>query len=304
MIYPKGIKKGDTIGIVAPSGPFRATTLGEIENALNDLGYNVKFGESCYGSYKGYLSSEDDIRAKDIEDMFLDKTVDGIFCLRGGYGTPRILDLIDYNIIKNNPKFFVGFSDITGLHIAFNKYADLVTFHGVMAGTSPKWDEFTYNSLINALNNNVTKFENPNDEPIYTVVKGQCEGELIGGNLALIAAGIGTKYEIDTKDKILFIEETSEYVYNVDKMINHLHMAGKFEDCKGIIFGDFDNCRKVRDEDWSVEDIINEIAQRYKKPTIYNLQSGHCVPVGTIPLGAMCYLDATNKIVKFDYSNC
>ena len=301
MIYPKGIKKGDTIGIVAPSGPFRATTLGEIENALNDLGYNVKFGESCYGSYKGYLSSEDDIRAKDIEDMFLDKTVDGIFCLRGGYGTPRILDLIDYNIIKNNPKFFVGFSDITGLHIAFNKYADLVTFHGVMAGTSPKWDEFTYNSLINALNNNVTKFENPNDEPIYTVVKGQCEGELIGGNLALIAAGIGTKYEIDTKDKILFIEETSEYVYNVDKMINHLHMAGKFEDCKGIIFGDFDNCRKVRDEDWSVEDIINEIAQRYKKPTIYNLQSGHCVPVGTIPLGAMCYLDATNKIVKFDY---
>ncbi|MFQ9287385.1 MAG: hypothetical protein ACLR3X_04250 [Intestinibacter bartlettii] len=109
---------------------------------------------------------------------------------------------------------------------------------------------------------------------------------------------------MDTKDKILFIEETSEYVYNVDKMINHLHMAGKFEDCKGIIFGDFDNCRKVRDEDWSVEDIINEIAQRYKKPTIYNLQSGHCVPVGTIPLGAMCYLDATNKIVKFDYSNC
>lgn len=102
MIYPKGIKKGDTIGIVAPSGPFRATTLGEIENALNDLGYNVKFGESCYGSYKGYLSSEDDIRAKDIEDMFLDKTVDGIFCLRGGYGTPRILDLIDYNILKNN----------------------------------------------------------------------------------------------------------------------------------------------------------------------------------------------------------
>ena len=190
MIYPKGIKKGDTIGIVAPSGPFRATTLGEIENALNDLGYNVKFGESCYGSYKGYLSSEDSIRAKDIEDMFLDKTVDGIFCLRGGYGTPRILDLIDYNIIKNNPKFFVGFSDITGLHIAFNKYADLVTFHGIMAGTSPKWDEFTYNSLINALNNNVTKFENPNDEPIYTVVKGQCEGELIGGNLALIEAGI------------------------------------------------------------------------------------------------------------------
>ena len=143
MIYPKGIQKGDTIGIVAPSGPFRSTTLEKIEKALNDLGYNVKFGESCYGSYKGYLSSEDNIRAKDIENMFLDKEVDGILCLRGGYGTPRILDLIDYDIIKNNPKFFVGFSDITGLHKAFNNKTDLVTYHGVMAGTSHQWDEFT-----------------------------------------------------------------------------------------------------------------------------------------------------------------
>ena len=210
MIYPKGIKKGDTIGIVAPSGPFKAATLEEIENALNNLGYNVKFGKSCYGSYKGYLSSEDYIRAKDIEDMFLDKDVDGIFCIRGGYGTPRILDLIDYNIINENPKFFVGFSDITGLHVAFNRHTDLVTFHGIMAGTSHKWDEFTYNSLINALNNNVTKFENPNNEPIYTVVEGICEGELIGGNLALLVSAIGSKYEIDTKGKILFINAVDE----------------------------------------------------------------------------------------------
>ena len=103
MIYKKKKKKGDTIGIVAPSGPFKATTLEEIENALNNLGYNVKFGKSCYGSYKGYLSSEDCIRAKDIEDMFFFFFLDGIICLRGGYGTPRILDLIDYDIINNNP---------------------------------------------------------------------------------------------------------------------------------------------------------------------------------------------------------
>ena len=248
MIYPKGIKKGDTIGIVAPSGPFRATTLGEIENALNDLGYNVKFGESCYGSYKGYLSSEDSIRAKDIEDMFLDKTVDGIFCLRG---------------------------DITGLHIAFNKYADLVTFHGVMAGTSPKWDEFTYNSLINALNNNVTKFENPNDEPIYTVVKGQCEGELIGGNLALIAAGIGTKYEIDTKDKILFIEDVGEAIYRLDRMLTQLSLAGKFDDCAGIVFGDFCDCNKENDDDFEILELIQDRVSKYNKPCIFNLKSGH-----------------------------
>lgn len=298
MIHPKGIKKGDTIGIVAPSGPFRATTLGEIENALNDLGYNVKFGESCYGSYKGYLSSEDSIRAKDIEDMFLDKTVDGIFCLRGGYGTPRILDLIDYNIIKNNPKFFVGFSDITGLHIALNKYADLVTFHGVMAGTSPKWDEFTYNSLINALNNNVTKFENPNDEPIYTVVKGQCEGELIGGNLALIAAGIGTKYEIDIKDKILFIEDVGEAIYRLDRMLTQLSLAGKFDDCAGIVFGDFCDCNKENDDDFEILELIQDRVSKYNKPCIFNLKSGHCTPMITLPFGCKYKLNATEKTLE------
>lgn len=166
-------------------------------------------------------------------------------------------------------------------------------------------DEYTKESVFKNITTDCEiNFENPKGEEIITLYNGICEGEIVGGNLSLINTSLGTEYEIDTKDKILFIEETSEYVYNIDKMINHLHMAGKFEDCKGIIFGDFDNCRKVRDEDWAVEDIINEIAQRYKKPTIYNLQSGHCVPVGTIPLGAMCYLDATNKIVRFDYSNC
>ena len=279
MILPKRLKKGDTIGVIAPSGHLREVNIDDVEKSLIDMGYNVKMYESCYSVDRGYLSGKDELRAKDLQDAFEDKNIDAVFCIRGGYGAARLLDLIDFDIIKNNPKIFLGLSDITALHIAFNQKCDLVTYHG------PVGRRFV-------------------DMEIITLYNGICEGEIVGGNLSLINTSLGTEYEIDTKDKILFIEETSEYVYNVDKMINHLHMAGKFEDCKGIIFGDFDNCRKVRDEDWAVEDIINEIAQRYKKPTIYNLQSGHCVPVGTIPLGAMCYLDATNKIVKFDYSNC
>ena len=294
MILPKRLKKGDTIGVIAPSGHLREVNIDDVEKSLIDMGYNVKMYESCYSVDRGYLSGKDELRAKDLQYAFEDKNIDAIFCIRGGYGAARLLDLIDFDVIKNNPKIFLGLSDITALHIAFNQKCDLVTYHGPVGRRFVDMDEYTKESVFkNITTDSEIIFENP-----------KCEGEIVGGNLSLINTSLGTEYEIDTKDKILFIEETSEYVYNVDKMINHLHMAGKFEDCKGIIFGDFDNCRKVRDEDWSVEDIIDEIAKRYKKPTIYNLQSGHCVPVGTIPLGAMCYLDATNKIVKFDYSNC
>lgn len=305
MILPKRLKKGDTIGIVAPSGHLREAKIEDVEKSLIDRGYKVKIYESCYSVDRGYLSGNDELRAKCLQEAFSDENIDAVFCIRGGYGAARILDLIDFDIIRNNPKIFLGLSDITALHMAFNQKCDLVTYHGPVARRFIDMDDYTEKSLFkNIATYEKINFENPQGEEIFTLYEGKCQGQIVGGNLSLINTSLGTEYEIDTKDKILFIEETSEYVYNVDKMINHLHMAGKFRDCKGIIFGDFKDCRKVRDEDWAVEDIVNEIAQRYKKPTIYNLQTGHCIPVGTIPLGAMCYLDATNKKVEFDYSNC
>ena len=305
MILPKRLKKGDTIGVIAPSGPLREASAEDVEKKLIDRGYKVKMYESCYHEYRGYFSAEDDIRARDLQSAFEDDDVDAVFALRGGYGAARALDLIDLDVVKNNPKVFVGLSDITALHIPFNQICDLVTYHGPVAKKFLDIDDYTEKSLFkNISTEDNTIFENPDGEEIYTLCEGKCSGQIIGGNLSLINTTLGTKYEIDTKDKILFIEETSEYSYNVDKMLNHLHQAGKFADCKGIIFGDFNNCRKVREHDWTVEQIIDEIAQRYKKPTIYNLQSGHCKSVGTIPLGAMCYLDTGSKKVKFDYSNC
>lgn len=305
MILPKRLKKKDTIGVIAPSGHLREVNIEDVKKSLIDMGYNVKMYESCYSIDRGYLSGKDELRAKDLQDAFENRNIDAVFCIRGGYGAARLLDLIDLDVIKNNPKIFLGLSDITALHIAFNQKCDLVTYHGPVGRRFVNMDEYTKESVFkNITTDSEIIFENPKCEKIFTLYDGKCKGEIVGGNLSLINTSLGTEYEIDTKNKILFIEETSEYVYNVDKMINHLHMAGKFEDCKGIIFGDFCNCRKVRDGDWAVEDIIDEIAKAYKKPTIYNLQSGHCIPVGTIPLGAMCYLDANNKVVKFDYSNC
>ena len=124
MKYPKCLKKGDTIGLIAPAGPLRNIRIEDIKYELNKLGYKIKIGKSCYLSYKGYLSGRDEERALDLERMFLDKEIDAILCVRGGYGCTRILDLIDFTIIRDHPKIFIGFSDITALHIAINQICE------------------------------------------------------------------------------------------------------------------------------------------------------------------------------------
>ena len=231
--------------------------------------------------------------------MFLDKDVDAIMCVRGGYGCARILDLIDFTIIRDNPKIFIGFSDITALHIAINQICDLVTYHGIMAASIKKWDYFTYSSLINALNfKDELILKNPCNEKLISIYDGSCEGKLIGGNLSLIVSTLGTKYEIDTKDKILFIEEIGEFTYKIDRMLNHLQMAGKFKDCKGIIFGEFTDCNKAFDNDDEILNLFQEIAIKNKKPTICNLKSGHCIPMVSIPLNMTCQMNSLNEEIK------
>lgn len=299
MKYPEPLEKGNTIGLIAPAGPLRGIKVEEIKYELNRLGYEVKIGKSCYLSYKGYLSGSDKDRAIDLERMFLDKDVDAIICIRGGYGCARILDLIDFTIIRDNPKIFVGFSDITALHIAINQLSNLATYHGIMAASIKKWDYFTYNSLIKSLNfKDELIIENPCNENLISLYNGCCEGIITGGNLSLIVSTLGTKYEINTKNKILFIEEIGEYTYKVDKMLNHLQMAGKFNDCNGIIFGEFTDCKKAFPNDEEVLNILKETAIKNKKPTIYNLKSGHCIPMVTIPLNMNCYLDCNENKIK------
>ena len=296
--YPKSLTKKSTIGLIAPAGPLRNIKIEEIKYELNNMGYKVKIGKSCYLSYKGYLSGNDKERALDLERMFLDKDVDAIMCIRGGYGCTRILDLIDFNIIRDHPKIFIGFSDITALHLVINQKSNLATYHGIMASSIQKWDDFTYNSLINALNfKDELIIKNPYDEKFISLYDGSCEGILVGGNLSLIISTLGTEYEIDTKNKILFIEEVGEFTYKIDKMLNHLQMAGKFDECIGIIFGEFTNCHKAFKNDDGILNILEEIAMKNKKPTLCNLKSGHCIPMVTIPLGMVCHMNSCNKTI-------
>lgn len=306
MIYPKKLEIGDTIGIIAPASPSKTKTkklldyeLQKIEKELENLGFKTKFGQTCYLTYKGYLAGDDNMRVKDIHNMFLDDSVNGILCLRGGYGAIRLLDKIDYEVLKNNPKVFIGYSDITALHISFNQICSMSTYHGIMGLNFLHYDEYTYDSFIKMLNmEDELILENPNKEELFALSNGQAKGILVGGNLSVITSTLGTDYEIDTRGKILFIEEIGEKMYKIDKMLTQLELSKKLKDCSGIIFGDFKKCKKENDDDYDLYELLYEKVKKYNKPCLCNLKVGHCSPSIGIPLGMNCYIDANNKLIR------
>ncbi len=298
MIYGKKLKLGDTLGFIAPAGAVR--TDGAIERAVLEterMGFKVKLGMSAGQKY-GYLSGTDDVRADDVNAMFADDEVDAIVCLRGGYGAMRILDRIDYELIAKHPKIFMGFSDITALHIALLEKCGLATFHGPMAAAN--WsdkplDDFSLKSMYRALMHAEPAGElaNPEGYPKETVNPGQAEGQLVGGNLMLIASSLGTPWEIDTKDRIIFIEEIGERTYCVDRMLTQLRLAGKFEDCAGVVFGDFADCMVEYPEfGLTLDEIIRDVVAPCGKPIFKGLRCGHCSPKLTLPFGVKCRIDA------------
>lgn len=296
MLKPKVLKSGDTIGIIAPASPSTEKKVKLVQEQMAALGYRVKFGQSCYETH-GYLAGSDALRAEDINHMFKDKEVQGIICLRGGYGTMKILHKLDLEAIKSNPKVFVGYSDITSLHLAMNQMCNLVTFHGPMAASdiSKGLDDFTKDSFFKVISKSeaVGLIKNPKDSRMICLVEGEARGRIVGGNLALITATMGTPYEIDTKGKLLFLEDIGEVPYRIDRMLTQLALAGKFDDAAGIILGDFNNCEAPQgEESLSFMEVLEEILIPYGKPTIYNLQVGHCSPMITLPLGVEAVLKA------------
>ena len=298
MIKPKPLQQGDSVAIIAPASPTDKNLIDKCVDSLNQLGLKVVVGESCLSEH-GFLSGTDDIRANDINCMFADKNIKGIFALRGGYGCARLLNLIDFKLIKKNPKIFVGYSDITALHIAINQKSKLITYHGPMISTEliKGLDEYSANYYKKFIfeNDTVEELYNPEEDNLEIINNGISSGQLIGGNLSLICSSLGTKYEINTKNKILFLEEVGEVPYKVDRMLTHLKQSGKLKDANGIILGDFTDCVAPKDKkSLSLDDIFNEIILPLKKPTIYNLACGHCLPTLTLPLGAKIRLDANN----------
>jgi muramoyltetrapeptide carboxypeptidase len=296
MLKAKKLKKGDTIGIVAPANFTVREKVNYGCKELEKLGFKVKLGKSCSAKWFSF-SGNDDLRANDINEMFADKNIDAVLCARGGYGCIRILDKICFDIVKNNPKLFIGFSDITSLHIAINKFAGLATVHGPMltSNIADNFDSTTKQSFVNVITGKTEYLSNPPGEKIIMLKYGKAAGQIIGGTLSLVISSLGTDYEIDTKHKLFFLEELNEYTYRIDKMLNQLKMAGKFNDCCGVILGDFKNCNKEKTEDFSLPDVFENIFVDFEKPVIYNIKSGHCCPMISIPFGVECELNASEK---------
>lgn len=302
MIFSEKLKKGDTIGIIAPSSPITMEEAESCKKFVENMGYKVKMGKSVYLSLHGYSAGSGEERAEDINNMFQDKEVKAIWCARGGDTSSHVMDKIDYDIIARNPKIFVGYSDVTNLHVNFNQKCNLITFHGPMVKSNMlyNFDDFTKESFEKAINmEGEFILENPPEEDFQIMVEGSAEGVIVGGNLALLTSMIGTPYEVDTKGKILFIEDIGETVARLDRMMYQLKYSKKLQEARGIIFGDFADCINKKEGDYTVIEMLKDVLKDYKKPVMYNVKSGHCCPMSTIPLGAKCIMDTKSKIIKF-----
>lgn len=310
MIKPKRLEKGDTIAVVSPSsGLWKRSELWRGIEALEGWGFKVKVGANAYNSYF-YLAGTDRERAEDLMAAFRDDGVDAVFCSQGGYGAARILRYIDFEVIRKNPKIFLGFSDITSLHLAFHKAAGLVTFHGpsvtgLDAGTLT---DYRRDSLIKAVCGEEPvgeiRMADP-DKYLLKVTPGEAQGPVVGGNLSLVCATLGTPYEIDTEGKILFIEELDTEPWIMDHMLVHLLNAGKLQAAAGIVIGECSGCepRKLDPGFFtqrSLEDIIFELLEPLGIPTIYGLPIGHTDDLATIPLGVSGYLNASLGVFKIE----
>lgn len=304
MIKPKALKKGDTIGLVSPSGPISEKSLKTAEKLLANLGYKTKAGKHALASY-GYLAGSDEERAEDINAAFADDEVDAIICNKGGYGTPRILDRIDYELVKSHPKLFIGYSDITGLHVAFNTMCDLVTIQGPMPITDGCFSgeqPYSFNSLMKTITDPepIGSLCNPKGYPLQKLNGGKAKGTLIGGNLSLVVATIGSPYEINVKDRILFLEDIGEDPYRIDRMLTQLRLAGKFDECAGVLLGTWVECesKMYGNNTLSLDQIFSDVVAPCGKPVICNVMSGHCSPKMTLPFGAEAVMDADNLTLE------
>ncbi|PKL25112.1 MAG: LD-carboxypeptidase [Spirochaetae bacterium HGW-Spirochaetae-3] len=293
---PRALKRGDAIGMIGPSGSSKDPGMADKgAAALAALGFEVVVGESCRGKY-GYLAAPDELRAADLGAFFADDAIDGIVCMKGGYGAPRILDMIDYALIARHPKVFAGYSDITGLHLALRRYAGFPTFHAPMAVSMVGgFDGFSAASWAAALTTpGPLGLLAPPPGPAPTALAGgKARGPLVGGNLSLVAALTGTPYALEPDGAILFLEDVDEEPYRVDRMLTQLRLAGVFERCAGIVLGHWTRC-EPRDPDRSLtlERVFADVILPAGKPVLAGFAAGHSTPTHSFPLGVEAALDA------------
>ncbi|MDT7604721.1 MAG: muramoyltetrapeptide carboxypeptidase [Acidobacteriota bacterium] len=310
LIKPKALRAGDVVGVIAPGtavpDPDR---LALVEPTLKFFGLRARLGKYV-ATGSGHVTRTVSERLDDLHAMFRDPGVSAVFCIRGGYGSMQLLDRIDYDLIRRNPKVFLGYSDITALHLAINRHAGLVTFHGPIVLSS--FTDYTQQNFRRALFDArpAGKLTNPAESnalrpehPLRTIHSGTATGQLVGGNLSLVTALMGTPYEIETRGRILFLEDVGEEPYRIDRMLTQLRLAGKLDQAAGIVFGECSECAPADYKpsfawDATLGEVLDNILGSARVPVFTGLTIGHTADQLTLPLGVNATLNADEKTLE------
>jgi muramoyltetrapeptide carboxypeptidase len=301
-IKPDRLSLGDMIGIVAPaSAPAGPKVLERAVETIRGLGFRVRLAPNAWKRF-GFLAGSDRERAADLMRMFQDQRVKAILCVRGGYGSARLLPLLDYRVIRANPKIFLGYSDITSLHCAFLKKANLISFHGPMLvpdfadGEMPRFTLQSVQRTMMRPSPAGSICQGYRRQSISILRGGTASGQLVGGNLSVLCATLGTPYQAAFKNKILFLEDHSERPYRFDRMLTHLVNAGALRQVVGVAVGINEAChdpnaRGATEYRQTLQDVLEERLLPLKIPVVTGLPFGHVVLNATLPIGIRATLD-------------
>lgn len=308
IIKPKRLSAGDTVGLVLPAtAAFEADEIQFAKEQMEAIGFKVVIGPHAFDKW-GYFAGRDRDRADDINRMFADDAISAVVCYTGGWGSPRVLPYLDYDLIKRKPKVLIGYSDITALLNAVHKKTGLITFHGPVGGST--FEPYTLENFrrIAMTAEPAGLLPNPSKKPnelidrtnrILKITKGTATGPLIGGNLTMIASLMGTPYQPDTTGAIVFLEDIHEEPYRIDRMLTTLALGGMFDKPAGIIFGRCSDCG-VKGPSFSLEEILRDRFGSLSVPAISGLSFGHIEQKLVLPIGARATLDADAGTVRVE----
>jgi len=303
---------GDTVAVVAPASNLKPDYLARGVAELERLGFRVKHREDILDKAR-YTAGSDERRAEELMQAFADPEIKAVWAARGGYGVMRILRMLDEALLRAHPKIFVGYSDLTALHLYLYRRFGWVTFHGPMAAkdfaqisaqtSESRAEHYDRATLLGLLTNpspfgEITSGET---EMLHRGRGGEVRGRLLGGCLSLVAAMMGTPDELDTRGTILFLEDAATRPYAIDRMLQQLKLAGKFDQVRGIVFGEMTDCVQHAEQGYTIQEVLAECTSDFGIPVMFGLPSGHS-PRGnlTLPLGVQVTLDADRGALRIE----
>jgi muramoyltetrapeptide carboxypeptidase len=314
LVRPRRLKPGDTVGLITPATPVaNPDALQRVARIVEHFGLRAKWGKHV-ARKAGYFGNPIEGRLDDLHAMFRDPEVAAVLPISGGYGAAQLLDRIDYDLIRRNPKIFAGYSDITALHLAIHQQTGLVTFHG--PNVDSRFSEYTIalyrkalfeSKPIGAITNPVESNRLRPEHPLRAVRPGKASGRLAGGNLTLISTLMGTPHELDARGAILFLEDIGEEPYRIDRMLTQLRLAGKFEQAAGVVFGECTECTPSEYKPFvaagfSLGEVLDGVLGDLKIPVLFGLTIGHTADQATLPIGLRATLDADGGTLAIEES--